>query len=283
MKTCQYLYLYLGLTSLLLIFGSAGCQTGGNDVTRLSGNIKTRGVYTTVALPPELDLQASGYLSKSSFGPNETPAAVVVGYGEYNQQQLLSLEVIELSTGRSLFSKDYYASFGKVLMQPLSIRLSGNYKVRLLSRDKEWDACNFTVIRTNGSGTASIDSANFGASYGKGVFDVEVLYDQHTSYFDKYDERLIYHLLNAVTKDTEDAHRELFAQRFPGKVVFQCRLDITGYITEPKIRENTLDEECGQVFQEVLLKRSPYGAWPEDASQKLGSTYRDLTLTISFE
>jgi hypothetical protein len=70
----------------LFILEMAGCQTEGTSTTGLSGNVKTQGVYTTLALKDVgLNMPGAGYLTKSSFGPGETPAAVIVGYGDYNQ------------------------------------------------------------------------------------------------------------------------------------------------------------------------------------------------------
>lgn len=275
---------FVALTGLLFILEMAGCQTEGTSTTGLSGNVKTQGVYTTLALKDVgLNMPGAGYLTKSSFGPGETPAAVIVGYGDYNQQQLLTLEVIELGTGRSLLSQDCYASYGKALVQPLAIRLSGDYKVRLVNGGKEWDAYQFTVVRTNRYGNTTDGPVNSGSSYGKGIFSVSIESNNGNGHFDNYDEQLIYTMVNAVTKDAEEVHSQLFAQRFPGKVVFECRLDFTGHLTEPKMEENTLDDECSTVLQQVLLNRSPYDAWPEVVHQEMASDYRTLMITVSFD
>src|SRR5580765_2509691 len=96
-----------GLALLLITLGSTGCQTVENSPGGFSRSVKTQGVYTTLALTNHfLDLPDSGYLKKSSFGPDETPAAVIVGYGRHNQPQLAMLELRESTTGRSLLSTD---------------------------------------------------------------------------------------------------------------------------------------------------------------------------------
>ena len=276
--------LCLGLVALLMACGLVGCQTSGNStISGLSGNIKPQGVYTTIALDdPGLEMPGSSYLQKSTFAPGETPAAVIVGYGNYNQQQLLSLEVLELSTGRTLFTKEYYASYGKALMQPLSIRLSGDYKARLLGAGREWDCCQFTVARTNRAGMTLAATTESGASYGQGTFDIELDSRNLQDYFAKYNDKLIYTMVNAVGKDAGENHRELFAQRYPGKVVLQFHLDFNGRLSEPVILENNLDAECGEVIEKALLARSPYEVWPEETRQQLGSDSRRLTLTVHF-
>lgn len=266
---------------LLFILAITGCQTGDNDVTGLSANIKTTGVYTTLAVDPELDLPGRAYLSKNSFGPGERPAAVVVGFGSPTQPQSLSLEVIESKTGRSLFKNDFYASYGMAQIQPIAIRLSGDYTARILSGDKEWDNWQFSVVRTNSSGATAIDPANPGASYCKGIFEVEFHYPtQPTSLPDDYVNKLKYDILNAVTEDKSEQHFDLFAQRLPGQAVMHCRLNADGRMTTSAITENTLDDDCGKTFADILSKRSPYDAWPQDFHQKLGSDHVDLTVTV---
>ena len=63
--------------------------------------VKTTGVYTTLAAKENgLNLPYSQYTQKNSFGPDETPAAVVAGYGSYNDSQLLTLQLVEMNSGR---------------------------------------------------------------------------------------------------------------------------------------------------------------------------------------
>ena len=261
----------------------AGCETGDNSPGGFTGNIKSQGVYTTLALTGHgLDMPGPGYLQKGSFGPGETPAAVIVGYGSYNQEEQVLLELIESSTGRSLFSKDYNAAYGKAFVQPLAVRLSGNYELRLTTGGARLDNCLFTVTRTNNSSAMPVPNASPAAKYAEGVFFISIEADSLSSPFNEYDERLNYTMLNAVTKAAGSTNRDLFAQRFPGRVVIQCRLDSQGRLTAPKILENTLDDDCGEVFTRALLERSPYAVWPEDLHQKAGSDFRTLTVTIQF-
>ena len=273
-----------GLACLLFMFWPAGCQTGPDGGSSGNGTIKTRGVYTTLAMPEVgLDLPASGYVQKNSFAPGENPEAIVAGYGDYNRPQLVKLELVELTTGRTLLSHDGYADYGKALIVPLAIRLSGNYKVSLLVNGTELDAYRFVVTRTNRSGAPQSVEPYAGAAYAKGIFSVGMESIRSSGLFDRYDNKLNYVILNAVSKEAESSHDNLFAQRVPGKVVIQCRLDSTGHIIGPKILENTIDDECGELFQKALLNRSPYAAWPEDAHRQLGSDFRDLKLTFRYD
>src|SRR3974390_2344430 len=105
------------LACVLIAFGITGCQTDGSNRTAVQGSVKSLGVYTTLAIPDlGLDLPASGYTQRGSFGPGETPAAVIVGYGLYNQPQSVTLELTESSSGRTLLRHDYFANYGKVVM-----------------------------------------------------------------------------------------------------------------------------------------------------------------------
>jgi len=275
-----YNFACFGVACVLIPLGITGCQTGENGV---GGSLKAQGVYTTLAMSDfGLDLPASGYVQKGSFGPGESPAAVILGYGTYNQQQLVELELVESSTGRSLLSKDYRVTYGKAVIQPLAIRLSGDYKLRLTAGGTELDTFQFTVTRTNTSGNAQVENTKSGTKYAQGIFSVSIV-GRRLPGFGKYDDKLIYSIVNCMSKAAGSTNRDLFAQRFPGKVIFQCRLDFAGRITQPKVLENTFDHECAEVFQKALLDRSPYDAWPEDLHQNLGSDYRDLTLRIYFD
>ena len=89
--------------------------------------------------------------------------------------------------------------------------------------------------------------------------------------------------MSSVTKEAKSAKPEMFAQRLPGKIVIGCRLSFGGQITQPEVVENTLGDECGDIFQKALLKGSPYSAWPQDVHERLGSDYRKLTVGIYFD
>ena len=275
---------HFALAWLLIACGITGCQTGENTTAGFSGNTKTQGVYTTIAIPDlGLDLPATGYMEKSSFGPGETPAAVIVGYGDETQPQSVSLNLTEGGTGRSLLSQDLYAIYGKATLLPLAIRLSGNYELRLTSGGTALDSFQFTVSRTNRSGALQIDNSNPGQPYAVGNFFVALAPGDLLDFFAKYNDQLIYSMLNAVTQEAGSTNRDLFAQRFPGKVVIHCRQDFHGNVTGTRTLENTLDDDCARVFQNALQGRSPYDPWPEDAHRKLGSDSRDLTVTINFD
>jgi hypothetical protein len=242
---------------------------------------KSQGVYTTLATRDRrLDMNGSEYVQKDSFGPDETPAAVIIGYGVYNQQERVALKLTESGTGRTLMSRDYYASYGKAVVQPLAIRLSGNYELKLTSGDRPLDAYHFTVARTNQSGTMEIDRVSSSENYAEGVIGVSVDPRSFPGYFGDYSSQLQYWMVNCVSKEVGSTNAYLFAQRFPGNVVMECRLDYKGRLTEPKILENSLDDQCGEALAKALVARSPYGPWPEDAHQKLGSDDHEIKLTV---
>lgn len=270
------------LACVLIACGVAGCQTDGSNPTAVRGSVKSLGVYTTLAIPDlGLDLPASGYTQRDSFGPGETPAAVIVGYGRYNQPQLVTLKLMESNSGRTLFSHDYYASYGKVVMQPLAIRLGGNYELKLSTGGIQLGTFPFTVTRTNQVGPVETDKA--GSKYADGIFAASVDLNSLPAYFAEYADKLNYWVANAVSQKAGSTNAYLFSQRFPGKVVIQCRLDYRGHLMEPKILENSLDDQCGDAFLKALLDRPPCGPWPKDVHRKLGSDDHEITLTIYLE
>jgi len=275
---------------LFIMLGISGCETdnsgsAGNSMAGLTGNIKTQGVYTTLTMPDSgLDMPASGYMQKTSFGPGEDPSAIVVGYGNYNQQQAVNLELIESGTGRSLLSQDYYASYGKAIIQPLTIRLSGNYELKLTSNETPLDSWSFTTTRTNSSGIVTVDAGTSGRNYAQGLFHTSIGTEHEPDFLADYNDKLSYAIVNSINEEAfSSTNRDLFAQRFPGKVVIQCHLNFQGKLTDPKILENSLDEDCGRIITNALLDRSPYDTWSQDIRQELGSDEREVTVTVYFD
>jgi hypothetical protein len=190
---------------------------------------------------------------------------------------------LEAGTGRSLQSTDHRASYGKAMVLPLQIRLSGDYRVRLMAGGTQLDAFQFSVVRTDDSGAILNVNTNSGTVYAKGMMGIGMQSAHSSDLFDDYDAYLNQLLMAAMKKEASLLNNNVFAQRAPGKVVLQCRLDFQGRISEPRLIENTIDEGVGRLFQQALLKRSPYPVWPEEAHRKLGSDYRPLKLTFRLE
>jgi Flp pilus assembly protein TadD len=145
----------------------AGCESMGAYA------VKTRGVYTTLQtteLSPGagLDLPDSGNDQRTKFGPGEIPVALVRGYGGSE----VALDLVELATGRSLFTKSIYIGKGKAGLQPLIISKSGDYKIRLLFNGVEHDSFKFAVTRdepTENQNSAPISSIEFTLRINRGA------------------------------------------------------------------------------------------------------------------
>lgn len=256
-----------------LLVATIGCQTG----------MKERGVFTTLALQgPLLDLPASGYKPQSSFASNEIPAAVITGYGIYNQQQSVTLELVELQTGRSLATKEYHAVYERLIMQPLPIRLSGDYRLKLTVNGAEHDSWDFSVTRTNGSVAAQGVSTNAAPKYASGWLSLRI--QAADPLFANYDNQLKNLIMTALTEQPRSAAPEMYAQtlsqRKPGRVVMRCGMDFQGRITNLEIPEKTIDDDLAELFQRNLLKGSPYAPWPQDLREKFGLDSRKIVLGI---
>lgn len=272
------------LASLPLILGTAGCETSG--ITSL----KNRGVYTVLSLgEPSLDLPAIGYQPRNTFHTGETPAAVIVGYGEYNRPQLVALDVVELRTGKSIFGHDYYATYGKVVVQPLPMRISGRYQVRLIVNESVSDTCEFTVEGEN-SATSSSNSPTDYANSSVSVdlsFPVENEALAQTTTTNKllteYEKRLTYDMYLALFKEINEAKPNPFIQRPPGSTLIRCNLNASGQLTNLNVMENSLGNECSRLILQALMKRSPYSPWPENVRQLFGSDSRTLVVRIGFQ
>ncbi len=120
----------------------AGCETNGIHA------VKTRGVYTTLLTPETAPLASfntpsGAYKQYNEFGTNETPLAVITGYDGSS----VTLELDDLSNGKILMSNEIYEGFGRTSFQPLSIKKSGDYKIRVLLGRSELDSFKFSVER----------------------------------------------------------------------------------------------------------------------------------------
>ncbi len=267
------------LLALAGIFDFAGCDTNSPKVT------KDRGVYTTVAMEGQyLDLPASGYTSCKTFGPSQTPAAVVVGYGywdgTYNRPQAFDLEVVEAASGSVVFNFTGNDFAGKAAVINLPIRKSGDYRLKLIVNNSVYDTWDFTVNR-EGSATAS--AAVQPPIYAKGYFSTSIEGLQTTDAFYKYDDSLLQAINDAVQKEHAIANHDIFAQVPPGHVVVQFELSETGQVISPKIVGNTLNEALGRFFLKALQNGSPYKAWPAAARAAIGTSSRSVKVTFFYD
>ncbi len=176
----------LALFALAGLFGFAGCRAARPVVA------KERGVYTTRAMGgQDLDMPASGYRSCKTFGPGQTPAAVVAGYGLWNGNenfpQSFTMQLIEARTRRLLFARDSVLTEGKLAVMPLAIHQAGDYKLKLLINGFVQDTWDFTV-KGNSAAGGSTNTVN----------------DSEESYFTEYNDTrnhaLVFSTPDEVTK-----------------------------------------------------------------------------------
>lgn len=273
-------YFLVALLALAGIFGLAGCSTNNANV------IKELGVYTTMAMEGQnLDLPASGYTSCKTFGPGQTPAAVVVGYGYWdganNRPQAFNLEVVEVTSGTVIINSSGNALAGKAEYINLPIRKSGNYQLKLIINDSVADTWNFTVNREVPADAVS--TAGQPQVYAKGNFSTSIEGLETTDAFNQYDDSLLQAFNDAVQKEYVNANHDDFAQAPPGHVIVQFDLSETGQVSSPKIIENTLNEALGQFFLRALQNGSPYQAWPAAARAAIGTGSRTVKATFFYD
>jgi hypothetical protein len=270
----------VALLALAGIFSVAGCGTTNSNV------IKERGVYTTMAMEGQnLDLPSSGYTSCKTFGPGQTPAAVVVGYGywdgTYNRPQAFNLEVVEAASGTIILNRSGNALAGKAEYFNLPIRKSGNYQLKLIINDSVYDAWDFTVNREVPADAVSVAAPP--PVYAKGNFSTSIEGLATTDAFNQYDDSLAQAFNDAVQKDYANANHDDFAQIQPGHVVVWFDLSETGQVSSQKIIENTLNDALGQFFLRALQSGSPYKAWPAGARAAIGTGSRTVKVTFFYD
>ena len=267
------------LLALAVIFSFGGCSTTSSNV------IKERGVYTTMAMEGQnLDLPASGYTSCKTFGPGQTPAAVVVGYGywdgTYNRPQAFNLEVVEATSGTVILNCSGNASAGKAEYINLPIRKSGNYRLKLIIKDSIYDTWDFTVNRAIPAAAAS--AAVPPPVYAKGNFSTSIE-GLETDAFNQYDDCLLQAFNDAVQKEYANANHDNFAQIPPGRVVVRFDLSEAGQVSSPTIIENTLNDAFGQFFLRTLQNGSPYKPGPAAARAAIGTGSRSVKVTFYYD
>ena len=244
----------VALMAWVAISDLVGCSTTNSNV------IKERGVYTTMAMEGQnLDLPASGYTSCKTFGPGQTPAAVVVGYGywdgTYNRPQAFNLEVVEVTSGTVILNRSGNALAGKAEYINLPIRKSGDYQLKLIINDSVADTWDFRVNREVPADAVSATAQP--PVYAKGNFSTSIEGLETTDAFNQYDDSLLQVFNDAVQKEYVNANHDDFAQVSPGHVVVQFDLSETGQVSSPKIIESTLNEALGQFFLHALQNGSP--------------------------
>jgi hypothetical protein len=261
---------------LAVVFGTAGCVTTNPNVT------KERGVYTTVAMEGEnLDMPAVGYTSYKTFGPSQTPAAVVVGYGfddgpNNNRSQEFDLQVVETDNGAVIQNSSGSAFAGKAAVINLPIRKSGNYRLKLLINNSVYDTWDFTINREAPADTGS--TAVLPPTYAKGMFSTSI--EEIPDAFSQYDEYLLQAMNDAVEKQMASANHDDFAQTPPGHVLIQFDLSETGHVSLPRIIQNSLGDALGNFFLHALQSGSPYKAWPDTARAVAGTN--SVTIKVNF-
>ena len=273
-------YFLVALLALAGIFGLVGCSTPNSNV------IKERGVYTTMAMEGQnLELPASGYTSCKTFGPGQTPAAVVVGYGYWdganNRPQAFNLEVVEVTSGTVILNRSGNALAGKAEYINLPIRKSGDYQLKLIINDSVADTWDFRVNREVPADAVSATAQP--PVYAKGNFSTSIEGLATTDAFNQYDDSLLQALNDAVQKEYANANHDDFAQIPPGHVVVQFDLSETGQISSPKIIENTLNDALGQFYLRTLQNGSPYKAWHAAARAAIGTGSRTVKVTFFYD
>lgn len=106
-----------------------------------------QGLFTTLltsnTFHPTAGYNSGGYLARTSFGKEDTPVAVAMGYDDVT----MTLEVKDMSSGKNLLTREIFIARGQSVLQPIFILQSGEFKVCLLQNGAEKESYRFTVQR----------------------------------------------------------------------------------------------------------------------------------------
>lgn len=267
------------LRFILLELLALGCLCGLSGCTITTGTVKERGAYTTLAMHGQrLDLPSSGYTSYKNFGPGQTPAAVIVGYGSsdgiYNHPQQFDLQVIEAKTGAVVLDTSGSEYEGRAAVVDLPIRKTGDYQLKLLIDNSVSDTWDFTVDRGRDAAAGAQGAPE--PAYAKGNFSISMPPGDEA--FTEYDAYFLDAVNNAVQRaSNKAADRSIFFQVPAGKMVIQFQLDQAGNVNSPRITENTLGEALGRFYLQALRDGAPYKSW------KAGTPTRQMKVTFYYE
>jgi hypothetical protein len=268
------------LTKILLsALAGVGCLAGCGTIS--TNVVKSRGVYTALATAEtDADQPAADHTSCKTFAPDQTPAAVVTGYGYWgdtNRPQPFELEVVETVGHTIVFSREGNAYAGRVASIELPIRESGDYQVRLIINDSVADAWDFSVKRDAALPGVAAPAGSPAAA--KDDFEVVVSPWSGGDLFKEYDDDLGA-TLTAAVKEARKRQPDLFAPGTPGHAVIRFDLDETGQVTAPQLIMNTLDDARGQFFLGVFQAGAPYKAWPAACRIIYGGKPRPMKVTF---
>lgn len=275
------------LFTLAILCTIAGCDTTGGDAgVAGTGPIKERGVYTTLVMPGhDLDMPGAAYHSHNTFGPEQKPAAVVVGYGNWNnginQAERFDLELDEAATGAVVFKSNGDAYAGRAAIFNLPIRKSGDYQLKLIMNGSVADTWGFSVTRNVPASTPFPTGQP--PVYAEGNFSASIPPVQTTDAFMEYDDTLLQYILNDVEREFFKADHDDFVQVPPGKVIVRFDLSDTGQVSSPQIIQNTLTDALGEFFIRALQDGAPYKALPATARAAFGSDTRTVNITFYYK
>jgi hypothetical protein len=245
-----------------------GCQTWKYTAQH-------RGIYTIVYNPTNLpieniDLDALRATAKTSFGTNEQPAVVIVGYSDKRKLKLLNRD-----TGKIVDSKlDFFVTRNSIIVKPLEIHQTGNYEIYFHELLEAREAFDFSVTRTpaQAARTNQIEpralrrlSISLWLDPGRASRN----YDQ---VFRAAVEQQWYNLLIS----THTPYRR-------GVVILSFHMTDQGQFTDMKVVKNTASKQLAALCEQAVLNVAPYRLWPEQVRKKLPKNYRSPRFTFDYD
>ena len=168
------------LLAIPILFSA--CHLGEKRVVKSQGLCLVSETAEPVTVNALSSKRAAGYLPQTTFGPEEQPMAVVVGYGGKSA----SVELAD-GTGHLLGTKTLDSNPGETSFQPLQIETSGEYELRLLVDGVQRDTCKFSVTRNLTPAPANANAPDASSLPGTAIPASSA---QSETYFPDYDVNL---------------------------------------------------------------------------------------------
>jgi hypothetical protein len=250
----------------------AGCKTWNYSIHH-------EGVYAIVYDPTNIpvgrvDIDSLRFrLEKHSFGPDEQPAALLVGNPKPGKAEV---GVIDLTTGKTIATKRILLTLDYAVLQPLHFSQSGSYEIYVGRPHAPHASYDFSVNReTNAAGLNNTNRLQTSVFSDRWI-QLDLSPKQSWKNYDRAFTATIekrWDLL--IEKDSSHTN-------YHGSVAVFFELQSNGQISNLQVKTNTVNVQAAAICQRAILDPVPYPPWPEEMRKRIGKDSREIKFNFYF-